>query len=294
MKKVIIAIVLIGTVGVGGILGYSYWKSQTSEGFYDAGKRYYDEKKYSEAIISFLNSVRKDSRHRDSRYYLALSYLNKQQVQQAVAQLRALLETYPDDAEANLQLGRIFLAAGSAQNNPQYFKEAQTMAEKVLTKQPDYVPAMVLSANSAVAQKDLDRSVEILKKATSIDPKNSEALISLGTAFALQKNTVEAEKALLQAREANPKDKAAMISLGNYYRATGDAAKAEATLKEAFKVYPTDRVVYGQLADFYARAGRFSDGIDKLDQERRPGSELGSSVSRADQFDRTGAAHRPR
>src|ERR1051325_9992635 len=107
MKKLLFGVVLIGLLTAGGTLGYNYWKGRTPEGYYDAGKKFFDNKKYPEATISFLNAVRGNGHLRDARYYLALAYLNQQDVNHAAGQLKALLELYPDDVDANLQLGRI-------------------------------------------------------------------------------------------------------------------------------------------------------------------------------------------
>ena len=234
MKKLILVLALIGIMIAGGVLGHSLWKRETPAGYYDAGKKYFDNKKYSEATISFLNAVQKDARNRDARYYLALSYLNQQDVSRAVGQLKGLLENYPDDVEANLQLGRIYLAAASAQRNPDFSRQAEDLAQKILSKDPQNVQALILSANASAGLQDLTSSVNSLEKAINVDPKNTAALISLGRTRVLQKNYPEGEKALLKAREANPKDKNALIALVNYYRAFGPPDKAEAVLKDAF------------------------------------------------------------
>src|SRR5437868_349485 len=106
MKKSIIFIGLAGLIIVGGITGYFLWKStRTAQGFFTSGKKYYDQKKYPEATVQFLNSLKKDAHHRDSRFYLALSYLEDKNLAGAVKALRALLEYYPNDIPANLQLG---------------------------------------------------------------------------------------------------------------------------------------------------------------------------------------------
>src|SRR5262245_23417006 len=139
MKKLILALALIGMLTAGGVLGYSFWKRQTPEGYYESGKKYFDNKKYSEATLSLLNAVRKDARHRNARYYLALSYLNQRDGGRAAGQFKALLEIYPDDVDANLQLGSIYLAAAAAQRNPDFSRQAQDLAQKVLSKNPQNV-----------------------------------------------------------------------------------------------------------------------------------------------------------
>jgi tetratricopeptide (TPR) repeat protein len=264
MKKLVLVLALIGMLTTGGVLGYSLWKGRTREGYYDAGKKYFDDKKYPEAIISFLNALQKDARNRNARYYLALSYLNQQDTARAIRELQALWENYPDDVEANLQLGRLYLAA--AQRNPDFPRWAQQLAQHVLSKDLQNVQALILYANASAGLQDLTSSVNLLEKAINIDPKNTEALISLGRTRVLQKNYPEAEKALLKAREANPKDKDVLIALVNYYRAFGTPDQAETVLKDAFSQYPSDSLIYSQLVDFYVRSRR-PDEVERVLRE---------------------------
>src|SRR5690348_2381932 len=121
MKKFVSATVLAAAILMGAVLAYNIWKArpQTSQAYFESGKSYYDQKKYQEAIIQFLNAIQKDDRNRDARYLMALSFINQQDFNQAAMQLRALLELYPDDIPANLELGNLYLRA--AQTNPDFF-----------------------------------------------------------------------------------------------------------------------------------------------------------------------------
>jgi len=259
MKKLFFPVVLAVTVLLGGVLAYTIWKAkpQTAQAFYESGKKYFDEKKYPEAIIQFLNAIRKDPRNRDARYHLAVSYVSQQDLANAVSHLRALLELYPDDIPASLQLGGIYLNAG--RSNPDLFRLARETAEKILATDAQHVGAMILSGNASAGLQDYRTSVDFFERALSVDPQNLAAFISLGTTQALQKNYTEAEQAFLKAREVSPKDKAVLASLANYYRATRENAKAEAVFRDAFAQYPTDKTIYVQVVSFFNGTGRFEE-----------------------------------
>jgi tetratricopeptide (TPR) repeat protein len=264
MKRLFFPIVLAGTIVIGGVLAYSIWKAspRTAQAYFDSGKKYYDEKKYPEAIIQLMNAVRKNGRDRQARYLLALSYLNQRDVGRAVAHLKALLEYYPDDVEANLQLGGIYLIAGRSDHD--FLRQAQEIAQRVLAKNPQNVNAMILSGNASGGLQDLNSSVDQLEKALSLDPHNLAAFVSLGATQALQKNYAGAEQAFLKARETDPKNKVVLLALANFYRAAKEMDKAEAVYKEALSLYPTDRVIYLQVAQFYYQSGRFEQVDDIL------------------------------
>ena len=259
MKKILFPLILVATVALGGVLAYSIWKAkpQTAQAYFESGKSYFEQKKYPEAIIQFLNAVRKDPRNRDARYYLALAYVNQQDLPHGVNELRALLEYYPEDVDANLQLGGIYLAAG--RGNPELFRQAQEIATKILAKDPNNINALILSGNASAGLQDYTTSVDLFEKALGLDPQNLSAVVSLGTTQTLQKNYAEAERAFLRAREINPQEKSVLLSLGNYYRARQQMDKAEPIFKEALSLYPTDRRIYLQVVDFYYQAGRLQD-----------------------------------
>lgn len=253
----------VGIAILAGILACGYWflSSRRPDAFFNAGKKYYDQKKYPEAIIQFLNAVDRDPQNRDSRYYLALSFLHHHEPAPAAEQLKSLLEAYPDDVDATLQLGDLYLSFGGT--NPQSFIQAKELAEKILSKNPQNIDALILSGNAATGLRDFNESAEQLERAISLDPENNGAYLSLGTSRTLQKNYPEAEKAFLKAREANPKDIATLISLGNYYRALGATEKAEAVFTEAVSLYPANKLVYSQAVEFYFQAGKL-EAIEKV------------------------------
>ena len=259
MKKLFFQAVLAATVVLGGVLAYTIWKAapSTPQAYFESGKKYYDQKKYPEAIIQLLNAVRKDPKYRDARSLLARAFEAQRDFAHAASELRALLEYYPDDPQANLQLGSIYLTVGHG--NADYLKQAQEMANKVLAKDPKNVAALILSGNASAGLQDYRSSVDMFEQALTLDPQNPAAFVSLGTSQALQKNYPEAEQAFLKAREIDPKNKGAMVSLANYYRAVGNAAKAEAVFKEALSAYPGDRGIYIQAVAFYNQANRFPD-----------------------------------
>src|SRR5215831_16593535 len=135
MKKLFFTGVLIVTVALGGVLAYSIWKAApvTSKAYYESGKKYYDQKKYPEATIQLLNAVRKDPRNREARFLLAMAFAGQEDLTRATIELKALLEYYPDDVPANLQLGSIYLTAG--RTAPDLFHLAKEIAAKVLEKE---------------------------------------------------------------------------------------------------------------------------------------------------------------
>jgi len=233
MKKLFFIAVILGTTVFVGIFGYSYirLKNRTPEAYFETGKKFYDQGKYSDAILQFINAIRRNDNDRDSRYYLALSYLNLPDLTAGVNQLRKLLAIFPDDVETNLKLGSIYLQQGP--RNPLAYPEAQKLAERVLDKNPQNVPALILKGNALSGLKDLEGAKSVLEEATRLDPKDVSVWISLGSLNLQRKDLKEAEKAFLTARSSDETSKSAVVSLASFYRLTGNSEKAEQILKDA-------------------------------------------------------------
>jgi tetratricopeptide (TPR) repeat protein len=271
MKRFLFPAILIATVLTGGVLAYAIWKAVpvSPQQYFESGKKYYEEKKYSEAAIQFLNVVQRDPKNRDAHYLLAKTFNMQNNLDATVKSLKALLELFPDDVEAQLDLGNLYLSIGRA--DPQFYREAADLAQKVLAKQPNNIPALILAGNAASGLKNYEASLELFEKAISLDPKSPAAYVSLGTSHVLQKNYAAAEKAYLKAREVDPKAKHGMLSLGNYYRLIGDTAKADAVFKELLSIYPAEQDVYVQVVDFYYKEGRFDD-VEQILRNAQAGS----------------------
>ncbi|MEE8161526.1 MAG: tetratricopeptide repeat protein, partial [Acidobacteriota bacterium] len=179
----------------------------------------------------------------------------------------------PDDLPANLQLGEIYLVIG--QKDQSYFQEAQEMARKVLEKEPENIPALMLLGKAAAGLQDSVLFFETIDRVLSLDPDHIPAFLILGTFHTVQGNTPEAERAFLKAREIDPKNKSTLLTLADfYYLALGDLEKAEKSAQEAFWLDPTDREVYLPLARFYVKLGRFESAEKMLQeaQEKSPHS----------------------
>src|SRR5689334_14017822 len=150
MKRIVVPAILIATVLLGGVMAYVIWKTTpvTVQDYVKSGKKYFEQKKYPAATVQFLNAVQKDPQNRDARFFLALSYYNQANLNAAAKQLLALLEYYPDDLDAKLRLGNIYLAAGGA--DPQFYRKARDTAQQILSKEPDNVGALILSGNASI------------------------------------------------------------------------------------------------------------------------------------------------
>jgi len=261
MKKILFPTLLIGTLLAGAAVAFAIWRSSptTPEDLVKDAKKYYEEKDYATATVQLLRAVQQDPRNREARFLLVDSYVGQGDLRSAAKQLQSFLEYVPDDRDASLKLGNLYLRDTAA------YGEINKITQKLLQKNPQDVEALILQGNVNAGLRKLPDSREDFEKATAIDPNNAAALVGLGTTQALQQNFSEAEKAFLKAKELDPKNLGALYSLGHYYIAVKDSVKAETTFKEALALYPKEQSVYGSLAELYFVLGRFDDASKLLE-----------------------------
>src|SRR6187200_1865217 len=236
MKRILFPTLLIATLLAGGAVAFAIWRSSpaTAEDFIKEAQKAYDEKDYETAKIQALRAVQQDPRDKKARFLLFDAYSNQGDFINAAKQMREFLEYSPDDRDATLKLGNLYLRDRGA------YAEINKMIAKLLEKNPNDVDALLLQGNVNAGLRKLPDAKDDFAKASSLAPDNPSALVGLGTTQALQQNFPEAEKAFLKAKELDPKGVGILYSLANFYIATKDYPKAEGTFKEALALYPGD------------------------------------------------------
>ena len=98
------------------------------------------------------------------------------------------------------------------------------------------------------AQKKVPESIETLKKALEIEPKNPNALNSLGFIYAEEKIDLGKSVTLCrQAVEIAPRNAAYLDSLGWAYFRAGNLAEARASFRRALDLAPGNKEIAGHM-----------------------------------------------
>jgi Flp pilus assembly protein TadD len=127
------------------------------------------------------------------------------------------------------------------------------------------------SAQELLVQgKDLDKSIQLLKKAVAQYPKYSQAYLLMGVAYSSQKNWGEAEKVLHKAVELNPSNAAAHLALGSVENEEKNFAEAEKSLLKAVELSPQSADAQFELGRAYLGLGRW----DAADQHVTKANQL--------------------
>jgi tetratricopeptide (TPR) repeat protein len=164
------------------------------------------------------------------------------------------LKSYQDalKADANHVAAQVGLARVAAEGNPPAAKEA---LEKALKANPNYVPALLLSAELALDERRRDDADASIKKALEVNPNSLEAIaLRAGAAFAANK-PADAETYAQAALKINP-------TYGEVYRIIADHAargylfdEAATWVRKALITDPNNAQAYADLGMYLLRTG---------------------------------------
>ena len=95
-SSVYLRLVLVLGMSAAVLTGCSRDPNVRKQKYFESGQRYYDEGKYREAVIQFLNATQVDSTFAAAHYQLSRSYIKLQDWQHAYMELGRTLELQPD------------------------------------------------------------------------------------------------------------------------------------------------------------------------------------------------------
>jgi cellulose synthase operon protein C len=164
------------------------------------------------------------------------------------------VKSYQDalKADENDVAARVGLARVAAEGNPPAAKDA---LERALKTNPNYVPALVLSAEMALDDRRRDDAAAAIKKALEVNPNSLEVIaLQAGAAFAANK-PAEADALAQAALKINP-------TYGEVYRVVADHAargylfdEAASLVRKGLITDPSNAQAYADLGMYLLRTG---------------------------------------
>ena len=145
----------------------------TKQESFESGQRYFDQKKYPEAILEYRKAVQADARFGEARYRLGEAYEKTGDVEKAYGEYARAADLMPDNIDAQLKTGFALLLSGQ-------FEDARTRARKVVEKDEKNVKGQVLMAQASAGLKEFDTAIADLNKAIAAMPGEVGLRLTLG------------------------------------------------------------------------------------------------------------------
>jgi tetratricopeptide (TPR) repeat protein len=125
---------------------------------------------------------------------------------------------------------------------------------------------LVESGRAAIASGNLSLAIELLKRATEVDPKNKFAWNNLGLAyFGLRKDS-EAIAAFNKQIELNPYDEYAYNNLGRVYWQERKYEDAAAAFHKQLEINPLDKFAHANLGAMYSEWHKYAEAAPELEK----------------------------
>ena len=188
---------------------------------------------------------------------LATILMKQGRLDEAVTELRTVLESHPENAQARLNLAQAL--ARSGQN-----EEAEQLYRGMMDEYPDNLNvyedlAMTLGRSGRPAD-----ALDVYDAGLARSPEWVAGLSGKGNALFLLGRSAEAEQQLRSALEIDPRHHGTLYYLGLLQIDEGDLSTAATTLKKAHDLEPAEVPTALRLASVYERTGRPADGLAVL------------------------------
>jgi tetratricopeptide (TPR) repeat protein len=135
-----------------------------------------------------------------------------------IVEIKKLLETEPEDFQAQCRLGEVYFAKGMLDEAYANVSKAIEIAEGLRAQMAESLAMYYANLGTILAtQGKLDEAMEQFRKALSINPRDVLALFNLGRARFDQDGYMEAKDLYERLVEVTPEDPIAWFQLGKVY-----------------------------------------------------------------------------
>jgi tetratricopeptide (TPR) repeat protein len=136
------------------------------------------------------------------------------------------------------------------------FAEVTQMAQKAIKLDPKFANAYLAYGSSLLNQGKMQEGRAQIEHVLKLQPKNSSALMILGSFSLLNRNPTDAAKYLRSAVQYDPDDPDKYIRLSEYHSALNEYDKSVEQLEIAMKLNPVSADVNAQLGLIYAHMAK--------------------------------------
>lgn len=194
-----------------------------------------------------------------AHFVLGLAHAHDDQLDDAVAEYRRVLELDPDFAYCHLQLGVVLAEQGLVAKAAEHFRRAIRIDPKLVYARKELALAMAADGDTTGAEEQLQRAL-------LVQPHFGEGLFELGI-LALKRNDDEAALRYFEdAVRYRPDLADANYELGMLYMAQGDDERARERLTAAVRLRPDLAEAQKALGMVLARLGLLAQARRHLEQ----------------------------
>ena len=164
--------------------------------YLEEGNKFFTRDKFKEASIMYRRALQKDLRYGEAYYRLGLTDLKLQAYSDAARMLLRAVELQPNNSDASTKLADLYMVA-ALQGGPQteqIVKEIKDLADKLIANNPKSFDGHRILGQLALVRKDPKGAIEQFEIANTIQPNQSDVVLSYFQALTATDRFPEAEK----------------------------------------------------------------------------------------------------
>jgi tetratricopeptide (TPR) repeat protein len=229
--------------------------------YFQSGQRYFEEGKYREAMIEFVNALKIDPSYAEAHLQLAESYLHLQQGNRAYEEFVRTVELQPGNYRARIEMANLLIVSRN-------FQQAREQTDLLLQKRPNDPAVHSIVSSLLAAQENIPGAIGEMQQTIALDPSRWESYLSLALLQLRNNQSDAAEASFKKVIELNPKAMQAQLLLGNYYQSRSRFSEAEQQFHHAMDLDPNSPEPRAALARLYLAEGKKADAEEILKQAK--------------------------
>ncbi len=212
---------------------------------YQKGMEYLQKNDVQAAILELKNAVEADSSYADAYYQLGLAYAKNQEFDKAMIAFDNAAAHDPKNVDARLEVANYYLF------RQQDLTKAQEELESILRDFPENAKAHTALGSVLYAQQRIDDAIAALKKSLELDPQSVNAAITLGQIYLLQGEQENAQQIFVDALKRQPENIDVILAAATFYLNTGQVESAKALYAKALTQDAKNSTAAMGLAEVY-------------------------------------------
>lgn len=237
--------------------------------------------KYTEGIEELEKEIKISPRSTISLYLLGRAYFQLKEYDKAKKHYERVIELQPNHTRAYYGLASVSMRLKQPNKAREYlamfkknkakdtdFTKGRDKAEININAAPIALAALAIGAEELYrARGNLQRAEELLKRAKTFDPKNTQSLERLASLYRMSNRIPEALAQFEKLREIEPENAYCYLNIGILSNQLKRFADAESAFKKAVAFAPKKSFGYRYLSRLYLRSNSRLVEAGKLAEE---------------------------
>ncbi len=216
---------------------------------------------YVKAELDLKNTLQINPKSAEARLMLAEIAERDQRWQMMFNQLRSVTELDPNNTDARVKLGVVYLGLKGV--GPEFLDRSREQVDAVLAIDPNHVGARVLQASLLRESGEPDQARAQVREVLREHPGDVAAVSLLASLF-MPGEPENALAALRSGITANPDSAALRLLLVGLLERQGRWDEVESSLQDMIAKYPQEKGIRYKLTEFYSQQGRTDEAEREL------------------------------